>query len=85
MTTKEMFELPDGLLTADAGNAAEEWAARYFEVRDMLRDYQAETDACYRLANELDNMNPGIRQAYCGNPSERIHRQLVALKILEEG
>lgn len=79
---KEMFELPDGLLTADAGMAAEEWAGRYFEARDMLREYQKETDACFELAQALAEKHPEFVEGFRGNPSERLTAILKHLEVM---
>lgn len=78
----EMFELPDGLLTEDAGMAAEEWAARYYEVRDMLRDYQRETEACFELAQALAEKHPEFVAGFKGDPSERLTAILKHLEVL---
>ena len=51
------------------------------EEQTLFNDYQEELEKCYYLANDLDNLNPDLKGAYMGTPSERILRQLQHLNI----
>ena len=46
------------------------------EVMELLIEYQSETERCYEIAQRLDALNPEVPDAFIGNPSERIERQL---------
>lgn len=41
-----------------------------------ILEMQEEVHKCYILANKLDSMNPTLKDAFTGTPSERIERQL---------
>ena len=51
--------------------------------KKLLKIFQDEVTNCYDIANRLDSMNPYIKNAFIGTPSERIVRQLQALCIFE--
>ena len=46
------------------------------EIKELLEEYKNETERCYEIAQRLDALNPEVPDAFIGNPSERIERQL---------
>lgn len=48
--------------------------ARGAELEALNRDYQAETERCFDLAQRMDAMNPDAPGAFTGTPSERLTR-----------
>lgn len=51
-------------------------------LQEMLEEYRVEVEACFKIAQRLDSMNPELEGAFTGTPSESINRQLKAIGIL---
>ena len=46
------------------------------EEKELFDGYKEEVDQCWLIAQQLDELNPEIKGAFTGTPSERIIRQL---------
>ena len=64
-------------------NQCNECSNTKHDNKKLLKIFQDEVTHCYDIANRLDSMNPHIKNAFIGTPSERIVRQLQALCIFE--
>jgi hypothetical protein len=53
------------------------------EQEELLKEYQKEIEKCWKLAQQLDALNPELAGAFTGTPSQRIERQLYTLGILK--
>ena len=50
------------------------------EENTLFDSYKDEVDKCWLIAQQLDELNPEIKGAFTGTPSERIIHQLEYLR-----
>lgn len=53
------------------------------EEQELLESYQQEIEGCFKIAQKLDSLNPGLAGSFTGTPSERIERQLYTIGIFK--